>query len=136
MQSESHHQKARQAIVTFDDDTKEGRAREAYRLHTPLDMFFADRGYSIDQIRGLNQAIGDLVRNTKEKHDSGVGENLDLLRKVEIKYNQLVEWRDNFTNWEIDCIKEWRQGQKHTDPKDLKDTVKKEKELETVRKQA
>jgi hypothetical protein len=41
----------------------------------------------------------DLANKTKEKYED-VNDKLDFLRRIEIKFNMLVEWRDSFTDFE------------------------------------
>ena len=62
---------------------------------SPLELFFLDKN-TPEEIRGLIVAIETMVKKSKEKTED-MSDKLDLLRKVEIKFYQLVEWRKLYT---------------------------------------
>lgn len=72
---------------------------------------------SIDEIKSLNAAIEKMVKSSKEKSED-MSDKLDLLRRVEIKFYQLVEWRKQYTE----------RG-----PAQAKDVAEKEKSLKGER---
>ena len=60
-------------------------------------MFFVDKGESFEGINALNQAIALLLKSSGEKHED-MSKHFELFKKVEIKFNSLLEWRIQVTN--------------------------------------
>ena len=90
---------------------------------SPLELFFLDKN-TPEEIRGLIVAIETMVKRSKEKTED-MSDKLDLLRKVEIKFHQLVEWRKLYTERDPDSAKR---------VKDVEDRLMKERK--TKRQQA
>ena len=90
---------------------------------SPLELFFLDKN-TPEEIRGLIVAIETMVKRSKEKTED-MSDKLDLLRKVEIKFHQLVEWRKLYTERDPDSAKR---------VKDVEDKLMKERK--TKRQQA
>ena len=78
---------------------------------SPLELFFLDKN-TPEEIRGLIVAMETMVKRSKEKTED-MSDKLDLLRKVEIKFYQLVEWRQLYT--ERDPASEKRVNEKELD---------------------
>ncbi len=68
------------------------------KYKSPLDMFFGERN-TPDEVKTLNDMLKALADSAKEKYED-TNDKLDMLRRVEIKFNVLCEWRDNYTDWE------------------------------------
>lgn len=84
-------------------------------------MFFGERN-TPDEVKMLNDMLKALVESAGEKYEDNT-DKLDMLRRVEMKFNFLLEWRDNYTDWERS-----RQS------KPILTVVDKEKELAVKRK--
>ena len=62
-------------------------------------MFFAEH-HSTEEIKQLNDKFRELALRARDDRYDETAAKLELLKRVEIKFNALVEWRDNFTDFE------------------------------------
>lgn len=77
--------------ITFDKSNK-NRSDSLFFRKRSLELFFLERGVSEKEVLELHEGFITLLRNSKEKHEDAY-EKIEMLRKVELKFNFLVEWR-------------------------------------------
>lgn len=103
------------------------KIRATYKLKSPLEHFFAEHN-PIEEIKHLNDKFRELAQRAKDERYDEAAPKLELLRRVEIKFNALVEWRDNFTNFEQEDKQKNNPNKVAVEEKALKDQRIKERQ--------